>query len=123
MPLALAYQSGTYTPTITNNANLDSTTAYACNYVRVGNVVTVSGLVVVDCTLASTATSLYISLPIASDLVAINDLGGAAACPAVFGLCAAIYADTAGNRAYMAFNNGGAITSQSLTFSFTYRVL
>src|SRR5688500_4743620 len=34
--------SGTYTPTLTNTTNLDGSTAYECQYLRVGNTVTVS---------------------------------------------------------------------------------
>jgi hypothetical protein len=59
--------SGTYTPTLTNVANVTSSTAYVLQYMRVGNVVTVSGVVDIVATLAAlTDTSIRLSLPIAS---------------------------------------------------------
>jgi hypothetical protein len=45
--------SGSYTPTLVNVANLDASTAYSCQYVRVGSVVIVSGQVDVDPTAAA----------------------------------------------------------------------
>src|SRR5438552_1367658 len=38
-------QSGSYTPRLTNVANLSASTAYTCQWMRVGNTVTVSGKV------------------------------------------------------------------------------
>lgn len=59
--------SGTYTPTATNLVNISSTTTYACQWLRVGNVVTVSGRI--DIYTAATGTAaIRISLPIASTL-------------------------------------------------------
>jgi hypothetical protein len=60
-------RSGTYTPTLTNGTNVSSSTAYVCQWKRVGNVVTVSGRVDIDPT-ATGATVLGISLPVASAL-------------------------------------------------------
>src|SRR3990167_10996405 len=68
--------ANTYTPTLTNVFNVAASTAYACQYMRVGNVVTVSGQVDIDPTAASTYTELDISLPIASAFTATNQLGG-----------------------------------------------
>ena len=39
--------AGTYTPTLTNVTNLDSSTAYEAQYIRIGGTITVSGNVVV----------------------------------------------------------------------------
>lgn len=61
--------SGTYTPTITNGANVASSTPRACMWIRVGNVVHVAGSVTVTTTAAAaTTTSLRVSLPIASTI-------------------------------------------------------
>jgi hypothetical protein len=60
--------SGTYTPTLTNVSNVTTSTPFDCQYMRVGNTVTVSGKVEVTPTVASTFTSYRISLPIASTL-------------------------------------------------------
>ncbi|WP_276483552.1 SGNH/GDSL hydrolase family protein [Paraflavitalea pollutisoli] len=56
--------SGTYTPTITNGTNIESSTAFQCNYMRVGSVVTVSGQVNIDPTAAVTSTVIELTLPI-----------------------------------------------------------
>lgn len=61
--------SGTYSPTCTITANLDSTpTASAAQWVRVGNVVHVSAIISVNATSATTLTSFRMTLPIASNL-------------------------------------------------------
>jgi len=57
--------SGTYTPSLTNTTNIASSTAAACQYMRVGNVVTVSGQVTIDPTAAG-ACNMKMTLPIAS---------------------------------------------------------
>lgn len=70
--------SGTYTPTLTNVANIDSSTANVCQYQRVGSIVTVFGTASVDVT-AAASFSLGISLPIASNFAAATDANGVAA--------------------------------------------
>ena len=85
--------SGTYTPTWTGLANVDSVTAFSCQYMRVGDTVTVSGWVTINATVDNTATSLSFSLPINSDTSVVNRLngtgveqgGGVAACLSGYG--------------------------------------
>lgn len=113
--------SGTYTPTLTNNANLTASTAYACQYMRVKNVVTVSGKVDVTPTLAATDTKLFISLPIASTLSAEENCGGTAQSKNIAGQGAAILADIVGNQALMEWK-ATDITNQPMYFSFTYLI-
>lgn len=67
--------SGTYTPTVTNILNVSSSTTYVCQWMRVGNVVTVSGKVNITPS-ASDLTGFYLSVPIASTLSANNQCGG-----------------------------------------------
>jgi hypothetical protein len=67
--------SGTYTPTLTNTTNVAASTAFTCQYMRVGNVVTVSGRVSIDPT-STGNTKLEMSLPIASNFAAIEQAGG-----------------------------------------------
>lgn len=121
--VALTIQTayGTYTPTLTNVANLDASTAYACQYLRVGNTVTVSGKVDIDPTLAATVTQLGISLPIASNFTAQEQCGGTAAASGIAGQVAAIRADATNDRAELVYVSGD-ITNQSMYFSFTYVV-
>lgn len=112
---------GAYTPTLTSVANVAASTAFQCQYTRVGDVVTVSGKLSLDPT-AAVDTQLGISLPIASNLGAEEDLGGVAACPTIAGQSAAILGDAANNRAtlrYLAVD----VTNQPWAFSFMYRIL
>jgi hypothetical protein len=71
--------SSTYTPTLTNSTNVAASTTGACQYMRVGNVVTVSGQISVDPTAAAVLTVLLISLPIASTFSSSRSAGGSAA--------------------------------------------
>ncbi len=117
---ALNLSSGTYTPSLTNVANLDASTTHVCQYMRVGSTVTVSGYVEVNAT-AGAATQLGISLPVASNLLNIEDCAGTAACPDIAGMSAAIVADAANNRAEMQWI-ATDLNNRSMFFSFTYRV-
>jgi len=112
---------GTYTPTLTNVANVAASTAYQCQYMRVGNTVTVSGKVDADPTAAG-ATQLGISLPIASNIGAQEDCAGTAASSAVAGLCAAILGDAANNRAEMSWV-AVDVANRSFYFQFMYEVI
>lgn len=67
--------SGTYTPTCIDTTNIQATTEGQFNYIRVGNIVYVTGHVSVDPT-ATGATVFKIPLPIASNLAAADDLSG-----------------------------------------------
>jgi hypothetical protein len=111
---------GVYTPTLTHVANVAASTAFQCQYSRIGDLVTVSGKVSIDPT-AGADTQLGISLPIASNIGADEDLGGVAASPTIAGQCAAILGDASNNRAtlrYLAVD----VTNQPFAFTFSYRV-
>jgi hypothetical protein len=113
--------SGTYTPTLTGVANVAASTAYACQYVRVGNVVTVTGKVDVDPT-AAVATQLGISLPVASNLATAQQCAGVAFSPTIAGQGAAILGDTANDRAQMEWI-AVDVTNQPMAFTFMYLVV
>jgi len=69
--------SGTYTPTLGGvSSNVASSSAFVCQWMRVGDVVSVSGMVGVDPTLAATTTRLGISLPVASNFTAAQQCAG-----------------------------------------------
>lgn len=114
--------AGTYTPTLTNVSNLDASTAYECQYHRIGATVTVSGRVDVDPTLAATSTQLGISLPVASNLGATEDCAGVAFASGIAGQGAAILADAANDRAQLQYVSGD-ITNQAMYFVFQYQVI
>lgn len=113
--------SGTYTPTLTNTTNVAASTAYECQYLRVGNTVTVSGKVDIDPTGAGQVV-LGMSIPVASNFGTQQDLGGVAFSPAVASLGAAVLADSTNDRAtveYIAVDT----SNRSFYFTFTYQVI
>lgn len=118
---AYSLTSGVYTPNLTNVANLDGSTAYQCQYMRVGSVVTVSGRVDMDATLTATVTQLDMTLPIASDL-GTNDCAGVAACTTIASLSAGIFAEATGNKARFQFVSVG-VANDPFLFTFTYRIV
>lgn len=115
--------SGTYTPTLTNTTNLSASTAYSCQYLRVGSVVTVSGRVDVDPTAAATLTTLGISLPISSNFANSNELGGTAAtADNITEVAAGIFADSTNDRATMQWVTTNT-SNHNMFFTFTYRII
>lgn len=115
--------SGTYTPTLTNTTNISASTAYQCQYMRVGSVVTVSGMVDIDPTSGGGggAFTLGVSLPIASNFSAKQNLSGTFIEQADTGT-GAIYADFTNDRATF-YGRGGTIANASWSFTFTYRII
>lgn len=115
--------SGTYTPTPVNTTNVASSSCPGAQWIRVGNVVTVSGLLNIDPTAAG-AVFLGIPLPIASNFTSDYQLGGTAAISnnGIAGEVAAIAGDVANDRAllnYRAVDTG----NNGWTFTFTYVVV
>lgn len=113
-----------YTPTITGVTNVTSSTAYQCQYNRVGDVVTVSGQVGVTATANNAETTIGISLPIASNFGNSYECGGTAYKQANTnaGHGAAIYADATNDRAEMDYyETHGA--EDIFSFQFTYKVI
>lgn len=113
---------GTYTPTLTNGANVASSTPSQCQWSRTGNVVTVSGRVDIACTAASnTLTVVGMSLPVASDLTLSGNLAGGGAIGQTTYQTFICLGDTTNNRATLQFLSNGT-TSAAAFFSFTYLV-
>lgn len=117
-------KSGTYTPTLTNTTNIDSSAAYSCQYFRVGNVVHVSGRVDIDPTAAGSAnTVLGMTLPIASNFTNANafELAGTASANSPH-QDIAILADTTNDRATFQFASQ-TVNNMAIWFQFSYRVV
>lgn len=112
---------GTYTPTLTGVTNVAASTAYACQYLRVGAMVIVSGQVDVDPTGAG-AVQLGISLPVASNFANAYECGGTAFAAAVASLGAAIVGDPTNNRAEMQWVAVDT-SNRAFAFSFAYQVI
>lgn len=115
--------SGTYTPTLFNTTNLDASTAYVCQWIRVGNVVTVSGRVDIDPTVIA-STLLGISLPIASNLASANgvDCAGTACASGSLSESGAITGDSTNDRASLSLVSV-TTGNHSVFFTFTYLIL
>lgn len=113
---------GTYTPTLTNTTNIDSSTAYATMYYRLGDIVHVAGQVDVDATAAAaTLTVMGISLPISSNLGNVYELAGVAAVTDA-SIPGTIIGDTGNDRATLRYLSGST-SSVTIRFSFSYRVI
>lgn len=121
MPINLNY-SGTYTPTLTNSANLSASTARLCTFNRVGNSVTVSGQVDIDPTTTATLTTLGISLPVASNFTTAFQAGGSGAAIGVADAAAGIQSDATNDRATFQYVCTD-VTNHTMTFTFTYQIL
>lgn len=116
--LVVVTASGTYTPTLTNVANVASSTARKCQWMRVGNTVTVSGSLDETPTLAALAT-IGITLPVASALALATDCAGTAVALGV-AMPGSISGDVANDRAQLDFV--AAVGANTMYFSFTYEV-
>lgn len=113
--------SGTYTPTLTNVTNISASTAYACQYMRVGNVCTVSGKVDIDPTAAG-AIELGMSLPIASNLAAQEQCAGTVVGVTALDDALWIEGDATNNRAAIKCTAIG-VANHSNYFTFTYLII
>lgn len=116
--------SGTYTPTLTGVTNIATSSAQLCNYMRVGDIVTVSGGISVNVTAAATNSEIGISLPIASAFTAFQHCGGVGS-PTNATYSAengSIYGDGTNDRATMSFKPS-ATGSRNYAIHFTYRII
>ena len=113
----------TYTPVRSAEANLDANvTMFDAQYIRVENTVSVSGRFTADPTAPATPTSFEMTLPIASNIGAVEDLGGVAFCGTIAGQGAQIEGSVANNTAVVTWVSGD-VTSQSWSFVFQYQVI
>ena len=113
--------SGTYTPTLTNTTNVALSTAQVSQYMRVGNVVTVSGFLLIDPTAAGN-TILGMSLPIASNFATQVEAGGTFYCHSGVSEGGGILADATNNRVTLNFMATSLIPN-TYSYSFTYLVI
>lgn len=114
--------SGTYTPTDSANSNLDSATPAECQWMRVGNVCTVSGQVTADPT-ATGVCSFELSLPIASTFTTASDANGAGTFVHGSGQFDPVAIFTANTKTTAIFQwYASEANSYSISFSFTYEI-
>jgi hypothetical protein len=120
--VADSVKSGTYTPTLAAVYNVASSGSYVCQYMRVGNVVTVGGAVEFAATAANTWTRISISLPISSTFDFSIRAGGGGAASATNNTCGIQAEAFSGTKVHLdSFPN----TTSNLyyTFSFTYLIM
>lgn len=120
---ALGLDSGTYTPTLTNVANLDAVTLGAdFLYFRLGSIAAAAGYINVDPTVAATITQVGITLPVTSNIGAISDVIGLCAAAAVIGEAGSVFGDTANDRANVHFVCN-SIANHSLFVIFLHKII
>lgn len=119
--LAVTLVSGTYTPTWTTVANCSGVSASVCQYLRVGETVTVSGQVTFTITAAATLTQIDMSVPVASNFSATTQSGGILG--GNDGTILVGATDASNDRITFIANN--PLSSGSIAFSFTvsYQVI
>lgn len=119
----LPHKSGTYTPTRSAEANLDANvTMTEAQYMRVGNTCTVSGRFTANPTTTATATSFEMTLPIASNIGAAEDVAGVAVCGSISGEAAEIIGVAANDTAKVQWKCVD-VTSQTWSYTFTYQII
>ena len=116
--------SGTFTPTLygSGSNNVSGYTAYQGQWIRIGNVVTVSGKFDLDATAANVYTQMTMSLPVGSNITAAENLAGAAFRSGDYGIQGAcqILGDASTDRAVF---NGYPSDANNAAYSYTYTYL
>jgi len=118
--------TGTYTPAVSDEVNIDSLTMNEARFIRIGNNITVHGKFNIDVTTANTLASFEIDLPEPSNLTSDGDLGGSGnAISSYFGNLqdsnTTIYGSTATNTAKFAIASS-VNTGLGCVFSFNYTI-
>lgn len=114
--------SGSYAPVVTPVSNTDSTPVVAsARYLRIGNIVFVSGMVSVDAT-ASGDVQFKLSLPFADDLVAAGDLSGTIIAWAAAVISGGAITAAAGDNTALCRVNATSTSARDYTFNFSYAI-
>lgn len=114
--------SGTYTPTLTNEANVVASTATPFYFLRVGDVVSGGGRVTIAPAAASTQSFLQISLPIHSDFANAGDCSGTGAAHLSASLCGGIQAEPTANTARLSWVTTADVANRGWSVHFIYRI-
>jgi hypothetical protein len=97
--------ASTYSPTLTNGANVAASTTNTWFYSRIGDIVSATGRISVDPTAAAgTSTNVDISIPVASNFTVTTDLAGTCGSEAVTDESSIIYSDSTSDRAELIFS-------------------
>jgi hypothetical protein len=117
----LTIVAGTYTPTITNGANVAASTAFVNTYLKVGNIVIIAFRCDVDPTASTTATSFEFSLPVATNFASNLDASGAGAVGA-YNAAIQMNGSVANDRGVVNYYPPG-LANAAMTCVFMYTVL
>lgn len=115
------FAATTYTPTLTLGTNAAAATLHAAFYIRAGSIVVVFVSLDLDPTTGGSATTLGISLPVASNIGSVNDAIGIvydASGPSI----GYIVGDSANDRASLGIIPSGS-TNAACSIIFGYRVI
>ena len=112
---------GIFTPTATLVTNLDSGSASEAQYLRVGNMVIVSGVITINPT-ATGVTRLGLSLPLSSGLIATGDCAGTLCADTVASESGVIFADTTNARAQATWNATNT-AAHDMHYIYMYRLI
>ena len=118
--------SGTYIPTLSASNNVTSSSVSTCQYMRVGNVVTVSGRISITATSALTATSIRISLPITGNAFTSQDQAGGTGYfqnGSASATCKFYASNATLFTVDMLYYTGATTPLSDFYFSFTYQIL
>lgn len=111
---------GSYAPTLTGVANVDSATLVAARWTRSGPVVRVDMELDVDPTAGATATQVRATLPVASALAAATDVSGQATLEGG-GAAGTVQGDAVNDAALLDFTSSGT-AAERWKASFSYLV-
>jgi hypothetical protein len=112
---------GTYTPTATDSANVGTILLTSdAQYSRIGNTVTVSGMVVFDVSSAA-STVLRLTLPIASNFANAYEAAGSAYTPTIATEGAAILADVNNDEVLMEWI-ATSTSTRTMYYHYTYQI-
>jgi hypothetical protein len=114
----LGITTGTFTPTLTNTTNLDASTSFLAQYLRVSDRVIVAGYIEADAT-ALALTELQMALPVASNFTTGVQGGGTGS---IFGVPVLIQPSPTTDRMRFIWNATGT-ANNAITYSFMYQVL
>lgn len=113
---------GTYTPTGTGVTNVDSVSPGEANWIRVGASVSVYFYAACDATAAGATTTVFrLSLPIASNFSASNQLSGSASTQGIW-QAVDITADTTNDEASVRYTSP-VTTAIGIVGTFGYRII
>lgn len=116
-----SFESGTYTPTLTNTTNIAASTAYLCTYSRTDNSVTFSGQIDIDPTSASSSTVLGMSIPIPSGFTTSRQCGGTFSAIASASDVGGIITDATNDRLTLQYICTADVSNHTYSFHVTYQ--